>query len=139
MKIKIGKKVKPEIHKKVYKFVIEFMEGDADGEDFQDVFVPEDYPQMERWLTFLDNCKKAYPHGRGGDDDYNSEIVPDYWYFVESYEDDVTEEQELEIEKRKFYIDWPSDPHYGIQDSFQDYVVTYFDENGIEYECKIVK
>ena len=140
MKIKIGKQIKPEVHKNEYKFVIEFMYGDADGYGNEEIFINKDNPFLERFINFLDDCKKAYPGGRGGYDDYNSDVVPDYWLFAEDYDKELTDEEEKLRESVDFYIEWQHDPSGdGIMASFEGYEITFFDEQGIEHEVKITK
>jgi hypothetical protein len=138
VKITIGKKIRPVERKKAYKFVINFMYGDADGEGTEEVYVDKDNPYLEKFITFLKDCKEAYPRGRDGYScHYNSEKIKNYWLFCETG-DELTDKQFEEIEECGISLDWQYDPtNEGYQASFEGYEVTYFDEDGQEYEVKI--
>jgi len=140
MEIKILRPIKPEVHKNEYKVVVSFMYGDADGYGTEEIFIDKDDPLLERFINFLDDCEKAYPSGRGGCDDYNSDIVPDYWLFAEDYDKELTDEEEKLRESVDFYLEWHCDPDgYGNMSSFDGYEITFFNEQGIEHNIRITK
>lgn len=148
MKLIIGKPIKKQniIPKNQYKFRIDLMGGDADADFVEKVMVDADNPYLDRFITFLENCKKKYPHGKGGYDDYND--VEDYWLFCsDEYPDEfeidgqIVDDENIihkyiddEMEKCGIGFEWKSNYEYFGISSFEDYTVTYFDENGVEYK-----
>lgn len=140
MKITIGDPIKPESHKNEYKIVVNFMYGDADGHGSEIIFIDKDNSFLERFINFLDDCKKAYPNGRGGYNNYNSDVVPDYWLFCDDYDKELTEEEEDLLKSVDFYLNWHYDPSGdGIMSTFNDYKITFFDEHGVEHKVIITK
>jgi len=151
--IKILKPLKPNKQpKNKYKFVIELMGGDGDAYFHPEVLVDKDNPYLDRFLKFLDNCKKKYPHGKGGDDNYND--VEDYWLFVEcdEYPEEIEENGvwrettqedwdsfDSELNNCGIQFEWENSYEYFGESSYRNVTVSYFDENGIEYECKIIE
>ncbi len=154
MEIKILKPLKKSktLPKNQYKFKIELMGGDADAYAYftEKVLVDKNDPNLERFITFLENCKKRYPKGKGGDDDYTD--VKDYYVFVgggeypgeieENGEWRETNEEDWECWDQEskevgFGFDWEGNEEYFGVSSFQDYTVTYFDENSKEYKVEI--
>jgi hypothetical protein len=139
--IKIGKPVKPiKNPTNTYKVVINFMQGDADGDSQEEVLIDKDDPYLDRFITFLKNCSKFYPSGKGGYADYSE--VKDYWLFCGGdFDEDLTEEeiefQEQELEKNVISFNWDRNlDMYGVA-SFESYVITYFNESGIEHKVTI--
>lgn len=134
MNIKIGNPIKPEKNpQNCYKFVIGFMFGDADGYDETEITVSKDHPYLERFIKFLDSCE-----GFDADGDFGE--LEDSWLFVPEVNWECTDEQEAERDKADLSFDWLSDvAREGYYASMNGYGVTYFDENGIEYEVKIIK
>ncbi len=151
MKIEILKPLSSKKQpKNKFKFVIDLMGGDADASFYPTVLVDYESPYLERFLEFLDNCKKEYPVGKGGYDDYTN--VKDFWLFcgedfpeeVEidgewvGFTDEMQKEYDEECKKCNIRFKWEgSYEAFGIS-SYRDVTVTYFDENGIEFKCKIV-
>jgi len=153
MKIKIlNPKKKKDQPKNKFKFKIELMGGDGDAYFYPEVLVDENNPYLDRFLKFLNNCKKKYPNGKGGYDNYND--VEDYWLFVESDEfpeeieengewRETTEEDfnnfKSEIKKCGINFEWESNYEYFGESSYEDVIVSYYDKEGIEYKCKIIE
>ena len=134
MKIKIGKPIPPdEERRNCYQFVIDFMYGDADGYGGTEVEVDKDHPYLERFINFLERCK-------GFDADGDFEELEDSWLFVPETNWTDIPEQEAERDKADLSFDWLSDiSREGYYASFDGYSVTFFDEQGIEHEVKIIK
>ena len=147
MNIKILKPLKLNKQpKNKYKFVIELMGGDADAYFYPEVLVDKDNPYLERFLEFLSNCKKEYPNGKGGYDDYKN--VKDYYLFVnddiylehengDEYSEEEYENFIKEKEKVNISFEWEGSYEYFGESSYRDVTITYFNENGIEHKCKI--
>ncbi|AGO48947.1 hypothetical protein N356_gp055 [Cellulophaga phage phi14:2] len=142
MKFKITDRVKKNRNPtSTFEFVIELMGGDADASFYPTVLVDENNPYLERFVKFLENCKKAYPNGKGGYDDYSH--VEDYWLFIEESEfpDDISKEQEAafekEVENCGITFFWESNYEYFGESSFVNYRVLYYDENGIKHNIEI--
>ena len=116
------------------------MYGDADGYGSEIIFIDKDNSFLERFINFLDDCEKAYPNGRFGYDDYNSDVVPDYWLFSEDYDKELTEEEEKLRKSVNFYLNWHIDPSGdGIMSTFEGYKITFFDDHGVEHKVIIKK
>lgn len=114
MKLEIGKQCK-DIIKYRNKFVIrvETMEGDADDEhEFELAFKPNETDKILRTIICLERCRNEYLSGKGGYDDY--------WH-IPDFEELLSEE-------------WFS--YEGTQDSFEEWYLTFFDENGTEFNVK---
>lgn len=138
MNIKIGKRLNQPKHKNQFKIVVNFMYGDADGYGEETLFVDKDDKNLERFLKFLNNCYKAYPGGRGGCDDYDSETVEDYWLFCDDYDYDMSEEEEKERNENTISLDWQIEPNgFGNMASYDGYDITFFDENSIEHHVDV--
>lgn len=114
MNIVIKDKIIPPVHKNEYKFAIEFMIGDADGEIERVVFQKHD-ENLKPFIQFLQDCRK-HPF-YGGCDGY--EDVENYSLFAEG-------------------LDWPYEPDgQGFICTFRNFEITYFDENGDEFNVEI--
>ena len=125
------------------------MGGDADAFFYPEVLVDKDNPYLERFITFLKACSKAYPSGKGGYEDYSH--IPDYALFCsEDYPDEMiingtlvkfsNETEELfdqEYEKCGISFEWESSYDYFGESSFRGVTVSYFDENGDQYRCEL--
>lgn len=133
MKLEKGKEIVKPIRSDVYKFELMFMIGDADGWDYRNLYISPNNKHIERFITFLDDCKKAYPHGRGGYDMY-SEKVPEYKIFCGT--DDLSE---ADGELAQLCFDWPYDIYHDYEMTFRSYTITYHDHSGIEYEVNVTK
>lgn len=169
MKLEIKKKSKPKKKKtNLYELVIDFMEGDADGYQKTKVQISEeDYSNEDIQRVFhelintVEGCNNAYPHGRGGYDEYYG--VPGYSKFFkedgefdedELFDDEIgnLEEAEYEIaykEKLKEFkkerkliekylgiVDHPSDTNY-ISTSFDGWELLYYDSNGDQFPVNV--
>lgn len=134
MTLEHGKVIVKKTYKNVYKFHMKFMEGDADGYEYVTLYVSPSNKQIERFIDFLDECDKAYPHGRGGGgrDNYDRK-VEDWKVFCGQGEDLTNGDKDLE----NLVFDWPYDSYCDTDTSFENYVITYFDNEGIEYEVKV--
>lgn len=130
MQLSINKEI-IEVPKNKYKVSVDFMFGDADGDATEEVLVDDNQDnkdELERFIKCLIMCNAAYPHGRGGYDNYNR--VPDYdRYFSEDWDEDQPEPS--------IYCQHPWDPAGdGIQSSFSGFSITHFDESGIERQVE---
>jgi hypothetical protein len=124
-------------------FVVEVqvMYGDADGYgDFEigPFAKDKDDALLEDFVTLCKGMDAAYPHGRGGDDNYNH--VPGFneWFDSENH---LTEEEweALPQRQRDLGRDWPYDPQGdGVQASFEKYEVFYYDETGVKFDVKVI-
>lgn len=132
MKITIGKPIPPEENpKNQYKIVLDFMIGDADGEDEIEIFCSKDNTSLERFLTFLDNCEDYYKEsGKGGYEDYTG--VKDYYVFCNGV-------QKKDPNLNEFLFDWSYEGMFGTCNSLEGYTITYFDENGVEHFVTVKK
>ena len=135
MKINITKKQKSKPrHLNCYRIAIKFMYGDADGYTTTKLFIPyneKNEMELPRFLTFLENCDKAYPCGRGGNDDYDH--VEDYDRYVEG------EDCPKGLDEN-FIFCWEYEPDgSGMQAGYENYEITYFDENNVEYLVEVEK
>lgn len=133
MQLQHGKEIKKPKYINVYKFYLRFMIGDADGYAYETLYVSPDNKHIERFITFLDDCEKAYPHGRGGGDKYNyNRVVPEWEVFCG--DDDLTKGDK---DLKKFRFEWPYEPHGCYQTTFDGYKITYFNADGVEFEVKV--
>ena len=130
MEIIIGNKINPVTYKNVYKFDIEFMYGDADGYTNEVVFVRDENPNLKKFVKFLQNCQKAYPNGRRGDDNYN-DVVEDWELFCSDGSWPKKDKNNI----IQFF--WPYDPGGDIQASFESFKITYFNDICVEHEVEI--
>lgn len=124
MEIIIKDKIIPPIHKNEYKIEIVFMSGDADGFETKTVFVNENHLDLKRFIEFVYRCKNFYfGRGGGGQDEYYG--VHDFVYFSD------------EATVKDIYLEWPYDPMGDCQQTLYKISITYFDENGDEFNVKI--
>lgn len=115
MKLNIGDKVEKNLNVNCYWVISETMTGDAnDYHTIEAHFGAENMDELKEYIIYCEVLKRQYPNGRGGGDSYSS--LP----FFEDY----------------FLEDWFWD-NYGSEDSFLNYTVTYFDENGVEYDVNV--
>lgn len=154
MELKIEKRKDKRNRKPHYIFEVEFMEGDADGEKSGLVEVNAD--EVDRIYALIlatACCCAAYPNGMAGYDEYNGLLEYDA-FFGESIDIDLYEkfrtegmdDDELETLIRKkieemnpdgWGIDHPSDS-FGNSTSFENYYLTYVDENGDSSPVEII-
>jgi hypothetical protein len=134
MKLEHGKVIQKPKYNNVYKFYLRFMIGDADGWLYETLYVSPDNKHIERFITFLDDCEKAYPYGRGGGDrDNYQRVVPEWNVFCgEDFSDN-------DHDLNALCFGWPYEPESCCQASFDRYTITYFNADGVEHEVKVVK
>ncbi len=140
---KIGKPKKRKI-KDGYYVKIDFMHGDADGDARVTAgpFYKDEEPILDIFITMLDKCLKAFPHGKGGFDTYEDEGGVDelkLWNIAyEPFDDEegvsydkleatLSDEVKTVIDRIRF--DWPTDPGYGCQAQIMSYVIEYYENN----------
>jgi len=139
MKLKI-KKTGVDKRRRTPHYVVsfEFMEGDADGEQNDEVeFDVDETDNMEKLILALACCNAAYPKGRGGYDEYNG--LPEYdAYFCEDNcdEEGNRSKEHIKLNPNDIYIEHPSDSNY-LTTSFRGYDVTFIDEHGDSSGVKI--
>ena len=130
MKLKVKKKANSKI-KNSYKVIAEFMDGDADGFNTDELIVPiselEDENNMaefESLLLTIERCNHAWPHGKGGYDGYED---------VEGYEKhigwDATSPYSMEHVSGGYCDDCIS--------SFDGWSLLYYDELGNEFPVSV--
>ena len=140
MEIVIGKAIQPVIHRNEFKIDVTFMEGDADGYQQEVFFVSaaaENHKNIKEFLRFLEACDVAYPQGKGGYEDYKH--VRGYKKYC-LFKDMETEESEtfVEPDHMQFQFKWPGND-YDCFMSYDSYIITYFGDDGREFEVKIKK
>lgn len=134
--MKIGKKIgRP---KNIYRVAVEFMWNDADGWRTETVDVPEAQVEDKEFKDFLSDLEKMMEldrKGRGGIDNsdelhehYRSVGVDIKKYFDVYYEDD---DEDIE---QKYHLSYPTDGDSGFFYSVYSINITYFDDNGDEFE-----
>ena len=148
--------VKDPTYKNCYKIIMDFMIGDADGDEESVVFVTKDNPNIEEFLKCLEMCSKAFDEtGMGGCDTFSD--VPGYGKFFGDEDDDEEEEDDYEesdedeydededvyddaeeIQDRRIRADHPYQPDgMGIECSFEGYSITHFDGDGKEFAVDV--
>lgn len=139
----IGGDVTKEAPKDVYKFETHVYFGDADMYQTLIFFIKDQNRAIE-FADFLTNqLSVAYPNGRGGGDEYdyaNSPDVPDWniWFGDGSYYDEESDEYLESDIQPEFPEEWPSNWEMGGEASYDWTKITYFDENGREFEVETV-
>jgi hypothetical protein len=137
VEISINDKVRLPEYKDCYMIEVKYMYGDADGyaDDKIGTFDASNKEEMEELKDALITCrnmKNAYPHGRGGCDDYDEDVAPgfDKWFNPEEYEDNTGKEN-------PFAISMECDPFSDGHASFDDYTLYYYDEVGTKHSCSV--
>lgn len=131
--LKIGKEVTKENPKNEYRFEIHTYFGDADAYETVNIKIKSKEQAVE-FADFLKNqMAVAYPHGRGGGDEYlykNSKDVPDWnkWF---GYDEETNE-------YGVFGDYWPCNWDYWGEASYDYTHITYYDEDGREYSVEEV-
>ncbi len=133
----IGKSLVKTNPKNKFKFVFDFMHGDADGSSTTDFLVDKDNEYLDRFLDFMDAMDNIDP------DECEKKDRPKDWYLFYhlfhgvSYEDEDSDEEQPEINHG---IDFDWDHDHTCDNSRYAYMtgmtITYFDENGVEHEVK---
>ena len=137
----IKKSRKSPKYRDCFVFKIKVMYGDADG--YGEVIVSgfkkdcsESKVLMENLVNTLIRMENAYPHGRGGYDTYDHDEG-----FIEWFGDEIFDGYDELSEFHKSLLDtsWPYDPDgYGIQSSYDSYKLSYYDNEGNEFDVKVV-
>lgn len=133
-------------YKDCFVFEVEVMYGDADGYGLLEVSgfkkdCEKSKSHMEDLVKSLEGMRSAYPHGRGGSDDYDHVEGFSKWFGGEISDEFREWYENLEEWEQKFYWnDWPYNPDgYGVQASFEEYKIFYYDETGNKYEVELIK
>lgn len=147
MQLKIGKPVQKQLHRNLYRMRVKFMEGDADGYEHIDIHFSQKRLENEIFNKelelYINTLKKALikdSHGRGGYDNFE-DMVEDFYrdknlyrFFYNYNENLENEEDEVELSPCEELVQYfPSEEH-GFLHSFNGLVITYFDNEGVEYE-----
>lgn len=167
MEVKINREKKKILNENPrYIIQAEFMFGDGDGYETIEVVVPEnELGSYKSYITALEYCNSAYPHGKGGYDDY--EGVFEYNLFFESeieldefmeelgfndeeiknMDENMTVEDADKILKTRLdtiiaiqnpHDIWNYMPCYeGYTYSFSGYSITFIDAKGTEFPCSV--
>lgn len=130
MEIIIGRPIEQPKYENVYKIVIDFMYGDADGSGQTELFIDKDNKELPRFIKFLNDCEKV-PGLAGWDSIKN--YVPDFKIFAS----DINRPEHNE-DLEDIYVEWHSDPtNDGGEARFDGYRITFFNEEGIEHRVTI--
>jgi len=110
-KVQMPQEEQPKL---IYRINVETMEGDADDWHNFDIDI-KDEETLKEVIIYCEVMAKQYPHGRGGGNDYYDHLD----FFDEWFNDEW------------FYEDgeW--------MDSWENYSVSYFDENGVEMKVNV--
>lgn len=133
--IKIKKPVKTKKRIDCYMLEIEFMHGDADRFEKENIGPfknnPLDIEELKDAIIVCERMRRLFEDGKGGCDFYNEDLVPGYdkWFDEEKYEDTGNIENHLAISV-------PYDDDY--QASLEDYEVFYYDKNGNKCNVEII-
>lgn len=141
MEFIINENRKAPKYKDCFVFKIKVMYGDADG--YGEVVVSgfktdctESKDLMVDLVKTLIRMNDAYPHGRGGYDDYNHVEGFIEWFGDEMFDgyDDLSE-----LHQSLLGNSWPYDTSgYGIQSSYKSYKIYYYDSIGNEFDVKVM-
>ena len=133
-RLKIGKPLTKTNPKNSYKFVFDFMHGDADGDSTTEFVVDKDNEYIDRFLEFMDAMDTIDP------DDVKKKNRPKDWdFFMEQFSGTSWIGDEEKEVKHGIDFEWDRDQtcdgcRYA---SLSGPTVTYFDENGLEYAVKV--
>lgn len=146
MEFRIMTKPVESEYKDCFVFEVKVMYGDADGYGKVKISgfkkdCEKSQAHMEDLVKTFEGMKAAYPHGRGGYDDYDHVEGFSRWFGGEILDDFRDEYEKMEKwEQRLYWNDWPRDPAGdGIQSSFKNYDVFYYDSLGNKHEVKVIK
>lgn len=148
MEFKIKKEiVEKRIETPTYKLSIEFMFGDADGEETVDVmFDAEDEDEiasMKALILAIEICMVAYPSGRGGggSDEFNH--IPEYLAFFSEEPEEYLDESGATLEEINainpwdLHVDHPYDVMCDCQSDFTSYSLEFLDGMGGTFEVEV--
>lgn len=139
-KLVIGSEVTKENPKSTYRFEVHTYFGDADAYETLQLFL-EDKAQAIQFANFLKTqMAVAYPHGRGGGDEYRYKYSPDVpdWkhWFGDGYEVDEETGKYVHTHDPIFPESWPCNWDYWGEASYDYTHIFYFDEDGREYSVE---
>ena len=136
----IKSKVPKKDIRKGYLLIISTMAGDGDGYEDIEVgcFQEDELHLLEEVINVCDRMTEAYPHGRGGDDEYNH-IEGFYRWFSQDCEDIDGNEMDISDIEHLAPFHWTHDSSgWYSSNSIDGYKVVYL-EDGYEYQVEIVK
>ena len=148
MEFKIKKSGNKRKSEPYYELTIEFMEGDADAYHKEQVIFDEnEIDEAKPLILAVMCCNLYYQHGKGGFDDYNGYPFYDAFFrenisaHPEEYADYDYESEEdykamMALNPFDYYIEHPYGQH-GIVTQFDGWSLSYFNENGDEFEVKV--
>lgn len=136
--VTIGEKVKTPTN--CYIVECKAMYGDADGYgqlDYGEFKFGRDEDILVEFIEFCERMKNAYPHGRGGYDDYDHIEGFYKWFNQDDMDNDEWETMDERIKKFcNFY--WLRDPQGdGMQASFKGYKVFHYDVTGAKFNVTV--
>lgn len=115
-------------YSKQYVFELTFMIGDADGYPTETVVFNEGQEdEVVRFANFISRCMVAYPHGKGGYD--NFEHIEDYARYIEDFEPEEECEQ-LHV------LHWPMQD-YEFYSSPNKMELYYYNESGTKFNVNL--
>jgi len=132
MEIKIGKKeIEQPVYKNCYKVHINYMIGDADGDDEDIVYIDKNNESFEDFIKCLEMCCRAFDvGGMGGMDTFKN--VPGYKdFFGDSWDDDEEDEDEEDEDDDNYDEEDEDDDNYDEEDEDDD---SKDDEDNEDYE-----
>lgn len=128
----------PPKYYNTYVVTICFMEGDADGYQYEEVVI-KDEQTLKEFVDFCFRCAVAYPHGKGGLDNY--EHVAGYRKFVgdcyHEYDEKYDEEYPEGFEGENFLEGWPT-VEWEYFTSFDWFKVEYYGATGQACTVKVI-
>ncbi len=139
MEIKIGKPLSIQSPKDKYKINIEFMFGDADGTDYEEILVDGNKfntsvqynKEVELLIETLQKCIKLDRKGRRGYDSFE-EVLKDHYKNKNLEKFLEYPEKENQTKYKELLFNIPSREEW--LDSFRGLTITYFNKDGIEHE-----
>lgn len=120
------------VHFNTYRVTICFMEGDADGYTYKKILI-SDEAILKEFVDFCFRCAVAYPHGKGGMDDYTH--IEGYYRFVEEDDEDADEDEPVEC--LALLDGWPMHD-WEWYTSFDWFKVEYFGPTGQAHTVEII-
>lgn len=129
--VKITKPIAKERIKEGFYITVNFMYGDADGwhDETYGPFVEKEKKHLIDFLNMLEKCLEAFPHGKGGYEEYHTEVPELNIWDCEHWNNDIeaklSDEQKSIIERIGFEWEYCPDG-YGCQASIEGYEVKYY-------------
>ena len=115
-----------------YVVTICFMQGDADGYEYEKIEI-RDEQILKEFVDFCFRCAVAYPHGKGGCDSY--EHVEGYYRFVDAESEDEDEDNPVEC---LGLLDWWPTQEGEYYTSFDWFKVEYYGATGQACTVEII-